>query len=88
MNIRVALFNYQLNTDGVIDEKNPAIGIKIMDEIASRGNFRWRNNYGVLAEESYTGNYTFDTVLDWGTNAYDVIGEWYFVSTKRLERGK
>ena len=88
MNISVALFEYQLNADGVIDEKKPAIGIKIMDEIARRGNFRWRNTYGVLAEESYAGNYTFDTVLDWGTSAYDVIGEWYFVTTKRLERGK
>jgi len=87
MNISVALFEYQLNADGVIDEKKPAIGIKIMDEIARRGNFRWRNTYGVLAEESYTGNYTFDTVLDWGTSAYDVIGEWYFVTTKRLARG-
>jgi len=87
MNISVALFEYQLNADGLIDDEDPAIGIKIMDEIARRGNFRWRNNYGVLAEESYTGNYTFDTALDWGTSAYDVIGEWYFVTTKRLARG-
>jgi len=86
LDISVALFDYQLNA-GVIDEKNPAIGIKILDAAAKHGNFRWRNTYGVLTNESYGGIYTFDTALDWGTSAYDTIGEWYLVTTKRLEMG-
>jgi len=82
MNIHAAVFDYQLKNEKVID-----FAFKVFDEIAKRGKFKWRNTYGILYSESYTGNNTYDTVLYWATDTYDMILEWYNQLPDRLALG-
>jgi len=82
MNIHAAVFDYQLTNTFSID-----FALKIFDEIAKRGKFKWRNTYGILHSESYTGNNTYDTVLYWATDTYDIILEWYYQLPERLSMG-
>jgi len=83
MNIHAAVFDYQLTNTFSID-----FALKVFDEIAKRGKFKWRNTYGILHSESYTGNNTYDTVLYWATDTYDIILEWYYQLPERLSMGK
>jgi len=84
-NISIALFDYQLNANGVIDDINPDISIRILDELAKRAGFEYRNSYGVLDRPA--GNETFTSTLYWARNTYDLIGEWYSRSIERIENG-
>lgn len=65
-------------TDGELDYDNPGILVNIMDHIATRGDFRWRDSFGVgLTPEHDTNNTTFEEILDWALDAFDLsLGEW------------
>lgn len=83
MNIHAAVYDYQLKNEKTFD-----FSLKIFDKIAKRGKFKWRNTYGVLYSESYTGNNTFATILYWATDTYDIMLEWYIQLPERLSMGK
>jgi len=86
MNIRPVLFRYQLNKEtGAIAEVNPPIGIKILDEVARRAQFKWRDSYGVV--DSPNKNQTWGEVLSWSLDTYDLNGDWYLRTTERLADG-
>jgi len=86
MNIRPALFRYQLDKKtGAIAEVNPPIGIKILDEIARRAQFKFRDSYGVV--DSPNENQTWSEVLYWSLDTYDLNGDWYLRTTERLADG-
>jgi len=81
--LRPALFRYQLDSKtGRIAEVNPPIAIQILDEIARRAQFEWRDSYGVI--DSPDGNQTWGEVLSWSIDTYDLNGEWYLRTTERL----
>jgi len=85
-NIRPALFRYQLDKEtGAIAEVDPPIGIKMLDEIARRGQFQWRDSYGVV--DSPGENQTWDEVLAWSVDTYDINGDWFLRTTERLSDG-
>jgi len=84
--IRPALFRYQLDKEtGGIDEVDPPLGIKILDEIARRAQFEWRDSYGVI--DSPSGNQTWSDVLTWSLDTYDLNGDWHLRTTDRLADG-
>lgn len=86
MNLRPALFRYQLDKEtGAINEADPPLGIKMLDEIARRGQFEWRNSYGVV--DSPVENQTWGGVLSWSVDTYDLNGDWYLRTTERLADG-
>jgi len=88
LNLVVGIIDYQLDSEtGGIHEANSnnAIGIKILDEIARRAQFEWRDSYAYL--DSPNDNQTWDTVLEFGVDTYDFIGEWYLRTTDRLADG-
>mmetsp|Transcript_38537 Transcript_38537/g.43171 ORF Transcript_38537/g.43171 Transcript_38537/m.43171 type:complete len:582 (+) Transcript_38537:128-1873(+) len=85
-NVRPALFRYQLDDEtGGIDEVDPPLGIKILDEIARRAQFEWRDSYGVI--DSPAGNQTWGDVLSWSLDTYDLNGDWFLRTTDRLADG-
>ena len=59
--------------EGRLDDDNPGILPDIMDHIAGRGKFRWRESYGVGLTPGTDGtNATFTEILSWGLDNYDV----------------
>jgi len=83
LNLRPALFRYQLDKEtGGIPEVNTDIAIKILDEIARRAQFEWRDSYAVV--DSPDGNQTWGDVLSWSIDTYDLNGDWYLRTTERL----
>ena len=81
--LNIALFDYQLTSDGTIDENKPPIGIRVMDELARRARFEYRNSFGMV--RSPAGTETYDDVLYWGARVYDLLGEWFIHDLSRLE---
>ena len=70
----------RVGIDGKLNRDNPGILVNIMDQLATRGEFRWRDSFGVgLTPDSYgsNNNTTFSGILMWALDTYDVsIGEW------------
>eukprot|EP00521_Asterionellopsis_glacialis_P006377 CAMPEP_0195283808 /NCGR_PEP_ID=MMETSP0707-20130614/2230_1 /TAXON_ID=33640 /ORGANISM="Asterionellopsis glacialis, Strain CCMP134" /LENGTH=540 /DNA_ID=CAMNT_0040343045 /DNA_START=123 /DNA_END=1745 /DNA_ORIENTATION=+ len=86
--IRPGIFGYQLNKEtGAIDENNPGIAIKILDELARRGQFQWRDSYGVLDTPKKDLNQTWGGLLAWTVDTYDIMGDWFLRTTARLGDG-
>lgn len=76
---------FSLTDEGAIDEDNPGIIADILDELASRGGFTWRNSFGVL-EDPGEGR-TWTEMLVWATGQYDVAVDWWMTTTERMELG-
>ncbi len=86
VDIRVALFRYQLDKGtGAIAQVDPPIGVKMLDEIARRAQFNWRDSFGVV--DSPGVNQTWDDVLEYSIDTYDLLGDWYLRTTDRLADG-
>ncbi len=47
-NNRGCPFYINRNNNGEIEAASPGIFVEIMDELASRAGFSWRDNYGVV----------------------------------------
>jgi len=84
--LNVALFRYQINKEtGAINDNSMGMGIRIMDELAKRAGFTWRDSYGTI--ESPSGNKTWDSVMIEGISSYDILGDWYLRVPSRLANG-
>lgn len=77
-----AYFNYD-EISG-IDPKNPGMTAIIMDEVAKRGKFTWRQSFGVLRDPT---NETWTEMLHWGTETFDVCADWWAQNLERLNMG-
>eukprot|EP00978_Attheya_sp_CCMP212_P001917 scaffold3990_cov54-Attheya_sp.AAC.5 len=71
--------------DGALGEEYPGLVAVILDEIASRGNFTWRNSYATLTPP--IAGRTFEELLEWSTETYDISINWWDKSNNRLQRG-
>lgn len=86
MNITVHLMDWKLSQtirydeNGVFDDYDPGLFVNIMDYLAKRAQFNWRDSFGVGLTPSMdlnNPNAKFSDVLNWGIETYDVsIGEW------------
>ncbi|GFH55630.1 hypothetical protein CTEN210_12105 [Chaetoceros tenuissimus] len=77
-----------LNDDGSINQDNPGLMVKLLDEIALRGKFTWRDtfvwedyNAMAVAEKDWT-----DFVF-WSVSNYDMSANWWFDSRARTSMG-
>jgi len=69
----------RVGMDGKLNDDNPGILVNIMDQLATRGAFRWRDSFGVglVPGNDVGSNATFSEILTWAVDTYDVsIGEW------------
>ncbi|CAB9512837.1 receptor subunit 1 [Seminavis robusta] len=77
-------FSYT-NENG-IDPENPGILADLMDSLAERANFTWRNSFGVGNDPAYY-NLTWTEMLLWGVETFDIAVDWWDHSVARMEKG-
>ena len=65
---------FQLSPNGTMPENNPGIMPLLLDEVAKRAGFEWRNTFS-SAKFSSTGFETHTQLLVWSTNNYDMSAE-------------
>ena len=104
LNLTVALTNYansginekalfSLNENGQIPELSdityPGIFAIILDELALRAGFSWRNSFAVYEPRNATtdGNKTWTDILDWAIHTYDISMEKWGHTKERLALG-
>lgn len=93
MNISVHLIDWKLgrtlryDDDGILDDYDPGLFVNILDQLAKRAGFEWRDNFGAGLTPSMDPdhpNASFTDVLTWGVDTYDIsIGEWRNSKSRR-----
>lgn len=91
MQLNVVVGNYlgaDFNYDPVtgIDPEYPGIAAVVLDELAARGNFTWRNSFGVYTDP-VLHNGTWSDLLYWSLDTYDVVIDWWARSLDRMNKG-
>ena len=71
--------------DGAIDPEYPGLVGVLMDELAERAGFSWRNSYGIFYGSG--DNHTYSDVLTWAVETYDLTADWWQHSVERLKQG-
>eukprot|EP00980_Cylindrotheca_fusiformis_P021847 scaffold8682_cov122-Cylindrotheca_fusiformis.AAC.4 len=80
-----AYFNYD-NETGI--DAYPGVAGVILDELALRAGFTWRNSFGIYvtpAGEEY--NETWTDLLGWSVETYDLTVDWWARSLDRMNMG-
>ena len=77
-------FNYS-HTEG-IHPTNPGLMAELLDDIAARAGFTWRQSFGVM-ESPESLNITWTNMLLWGVETYDIGINWWDLSVERMEKG-
>ena len=80
---------FQLSQEGTIPENNPGIMAVILDELAKRAGFTWRNRFGsgTGINTAEDGNKTFGDLLIWSTDTYDISAGWWYQTNERKAQG-
>lgn len=76
------------NTDSngnFVDSTDLGLSVKIFDEIATRGNFTWKESY-IVQDEPPEGKDWTDLLL-WSIEAYDVSVDWWIPNSNRIANG-
>jgi Ligand-gated ion channel len=98
LNISVAITNYKvpnedsyftLSAEGGIKEEDPGLFVVILDEIAKRAGFEWRNRYSPIdpVDATTDGNMTWSDLLLWELYHFDISADYWGRSTERMGRG-
>ena len=76
-------------TTGGIKETNPGFIAHVLDEVASRGNFTWRQSFGITygPTTSEYPNKTWTELGVWSIDMYDFSADWWLHSLERLRLG-
>jgi len=76
---------FSLDSNGRIPEgDDPGFLVELMDKMAQRGGFTWRQSFGVY-ESSINGNWT--ELMLWGIQTYDFVVDYYYFTNDRLSSG-
>jgi len=59
----------------------------MMDEVARRENFTWRNSFAVNEFSPIENETDFSDLLSWTTNTYDISGDWWQHTFQRASQG-
>lgn len=98
LNLSVAITNYQipnenyfftLSPTGGIKEEDPGLFVVILDEIARRAGFKWRNTYSAIdpLDSAIDGNRTWSDLLRWELDHFDISADYWGRSTERMAQG-
>jgi len=77
-------FNYN-NETGI--QAYGGIAAEIMDELAKRGGFTWRDSFDVYDVPAGGENETWTDLLVWSTDTYDLSIDWWARSLDRMNLG-
>ena len=79
---------FRYDQDEGIDPVYPGIAAVLMDELARRAGFTWRNSFGTFVEPKGPDyNESWSDLLVWGTDSYDLCVDWWPRNLERLSRG-
>lgn len=78
-------FHYSENAG--IDPEYPGLIAHLLDMIADRAGFTWRNSFGVIGIDPQEYNMTWTEVLWWGVNTFDMGAGWWEHDAYRMELG-
>jgi hypothetical protein len=80
------VFGGGIEADGSIPEVDSKLDVRILDELAERAGFTWRDTYGaVLPDDNFNG--TFDELLDWSVKTFDLSAMLWIRTPSRINRG-
>ena len=77
---------FRLTSEGTIDPKLGGYIVDVMDEIAARGQFEWRNTFAAFSRRSRPANATWDDVLRWQVEKFDISAFNWARTTRRLSQ--
>ena len=77
---------FKRNLDGSINQEYPGLVPVLLDEVARRGKFTWRDSFAVHGVE-ISSDKTFTDILVWLVDTYDVAAGWWFPLHERESRG-
>lgn len=77
-------FNYNTST-GI--QLYGGVVVEIMDELAKRGGFTWRDSFGIYDVPSGGENETWTDLLIWSTQTYDLTVDWWARNLDRMNMG-
>ena len=80
---------FELGDDGKIKEKDPGLFVVILDELARRAGFQWRNSFVAIPplDSSIDGNKTWTDLLLWEAEHFDIAADYWGRSTQRMALG-
>jgi hypothetical protein len=98
LNITVVLPDFQNDfsqdslfrlVDGKIQAEDPGLLVTMMDEVAKRSGFQWRNSFGTFRplNPDIDGEKTWADILLWSIEVYDVSAEIWGRSIERIGLG-
>lgn len=99
LNLSVAMTNYKvpnedafftLSPQGTIKEQDPGLFVVIMDEIARRAGFEWRNSFAAIDPVSAKvdgPDKTWSDLLEWEVANFDIAADYWARSTARMSKG-
>jgi len=74
-----------LDSDGFINPKDPGLMIVLLDEMARRGEFSWRESF--VIEQSPIEGKSWEDLLLWSIDTYDISANWWFFTHERSAKG-
>lgn len=97
LDISVAMTNYAVLkddaffslVDGKIKEEDPGLFVVIMDEIARRGDFRWRNSFAAIdpVDPAVDGDKSWTDLLVWEVEHFDIAADYWARNVQRMAKG-
>ena len=95
LNLTVAIANYQVPTEdqlfslspeGTIKQNDPGLFVVLLDELARRSGFQWRNTYSAI-DSGISENMTWTDSLLWQVHHFDISADYWGSNADRLARG-
>lgn len=74
-------------TGRIVDPVYPGIIGLLLDELATRAGFTWRDSWALLREPQSGANETFTELLAWSAEFFDVSAFWWDNTVERLQLG-
>ena len=66
-------------TGGIREGAGAGLMVTVLDEVAKRAGFTWRNSYAVFADPELYGK-TYTELIKWQISSYDLSGDWWVSS--------
>jgi hypothetical protein len=84
----VEKYLFTLDKNGAIEQSFPLLFAIILDELADRAGFRWRNSFAAFEQldTAEDGNKTYSDLIEWEVDAFDIAAGRWDRSLPRLNR--
>ena len=75
-----------IDDDGKLDPEYPGMVAILLDEVARRANFTWRDTFAIPGTPGDSGK-TWTELLLWSVETYDIAADWWDNSLERTSLG-